>query len=46
MKQIFELSLYGKMENYPQEKKVKLEEGPFIQKCPFDVLDALANPDI
>ena len=38
--------LFHKMANYPEQKKKQLIECSFIQAEYFDVLVALANPDI
>ena len=46
MRNYFETYLYGKMEQYPSQKKAKLEEAPFLQKCHLDLFDSVANSDI
>ena len=46
MRQIYDLLLFSKMQSYPQEKKARLVEGPFRQRCYPELLYALANSDI
>ena len=46
MRQIFDLLLFTKTTKCSQERKARLAESPFNQRCYAELLEALANSDI
>lgn len=46
MRQIYDLILYQKMQSFSEDRKKRLAESPFSQRCYPELLESLANPDI
>ena len=46
VKTLFTNALYSKMESYPEEKKQKLEDSFFEERCYVDFFYAIHNSDI
>ena len=46
MNEVYNLLIFSHIKNYPKEKKDKILQGSFQQRCYVDLLVALANSDI